>query len=119
MVEELRLSEWYDKLLPQWRGVCYSDFDDEVMCQIQCIINRKWGYSQNFSEGLGKVFQLADLTYWELHYRDAAMLHRYTKVIVGDTYLKEALWRHTLHVQTAHQAIEDLRVHLTALNLRS
>lgn len=119
MVEEFELSEWYDKLLPQWRGVCYSDFDDEVMCQIHCIINRKWQLSQNTSKRLGITFAVDGLSHWALIEPDAEFLHKYVKLVINDTYLKEALWRYTLHVQTAHQAIEGLRVHLTGLKLRS
>lgn len=118
MVEELGLSEWYNRLLPQWTGVCYSDFDDEVMCQIQCIINRKWQLSQNTSERLGITFAVDGLSHWELHYLDAEMLHKYAMLVIKDIYLKEALWRHILHIQTVQQAIEDLRVHLTELKLR-
>lgn len=119
MVEEFELSEWYDKLLPLWRGVCYNDFEDEVMCQIQCIINRKWQLSQNTSKRLGITFAVEGLSHWKLIDLDAAMLHKYVELVLENTYMKEALWKHILHVETSHKAIEELRVNLADLKLRS
>ena len=113
------LSDLYEELYPLWSGVCDSTFDDEVMCQIECIIQNKKETSEVVSKRLGIPFAIDSLSHWTMHDLDAKLLHRYVGRINTDRHLKEIFWRHNLHVNTASYAFPLLREHLRQQKLES
>lgn len=110
------LSEWYEELLPKWKGACDSEFDDEVMCQIECILNRKWQISQNTSKSLGITFAVEGESHWELIHQDAELLHKYVGRVKSDEVIKDVYWKHSLHVRTATECFPML--HQALINLK-